>query len=225
MLNQIRRHNPKLFYKYFQRKKSHSSDVDPTTFFNHFKELSLNRNATTMTTENVRSDNSAVFDELDQEITQNEIETAISNLKRDKSHGTDLLINEYFIEFKQNLLPIVQNLCNRILQSGIFPKMWAKSVIVPVFKKGDSTDPNNYRGISLISCFCKLFTSILNNRLINWANENNVITDAQFGFQPNIGTAEAIFCLSSIISMSLRKKKRLYCCFIDFKKAFDTVER
>lgn len=63
--------------------------------------------------------------------------------------------------------------------------------------------------------------------LINWANAYNVITDAQFGFQPNIGTAEAIFCLSSIIHMSLRnkKKRRLYCGFIDFKKAFDTVER
>lgn len=63
--------------------------------------------------------------------------------------------------------------------------------------------------------------------LINWANAYNVITDAQFGFQPNIGTAEAIFCLSSIIHMSLRnkKKRRLYCGFIDFEKAFDTVER
>lgn len=72
-----------------------------------------------------------------------------------------------------------------------------------------------------VSFFGILFSSML----INWANAYNVITDAQFGFQPNIGTAEAIFCLSSIINMSLRNKKRLYCCFIDFKKAFDTVER
>ena len=54
---------------------------------------------------------------------------------------------------------------------------------------------------------------------------NDIITDAQFGFQPNRGTAEAIFCLSTIIDTTLRKKKRSYCCFIDFKKAFDTVDR
>lgn len=73
---------------------------------------------------------------------------------------------------------------------------------------------------------CRSFGILFSSMLINWANAYNVITDAQFGFQPNIGTAEAIFCLSSIIHMSLRNKiKRLYCCFIDFKKAFDTVER
>lgn len=104
------------------------------------------------------SNKSAVFDKIDQEITKNEIETAISNLQRDKNHWTDLLFNEYFIELKHNLLPIKHNLLNKILQSGIFPTMWAKSVIIPVFKKGDSTDPKfnmKYRGINLISWFFK----------------------------------------------------------------------
>lgn len=57
-----------------------------------------------------------------------------------------------------------------------------------------------------VSFFGILFSSML----INWANAYNVITDAQFGFQPNIGTAEAIFCLSSIIHMSLRNNKKDY---------------
>lgn len=65
-------------------------------------------------------------------------------------------------------------------------------------------DPNNYRGIS--HCFCKLFTSILNQRLITWSDNNNVITDAQFGFQLQRGTADAIFSLSTIFDMSLQKK-------------------
>lgn len=55
--------------------------------------------------------------------------------------------------------------------------MWVKLVIVLVFKKGDLIDLNNYRGISLISCFCKFFILILNNRFINWVNEYNVIID------------------------------------------------
>lgn len=68
-----------------------------------------------MVMENVRSDNLVVFDEFDQEIIEKEIEMVILNFKRDKSYGIDLLINEYFIEFKYNFFFIVYNLLNRIL--------------------------------------------------------------------------------------------------------------
>ena len=92
-----------------------------------------------------------------------------------------------------------------------------------VFKKGDHSDPNNYRGISLVSNV--LFTAILNNKLLSWSNTNDNITDFQFGFKPKCGTHDAIFTLHSIISSYLSKGKRLYCAFIDFKKAFDSVDR
>lgn len=98
-------------------------------------------------------------------------------------------------------------------------------IIVPIFKKGDNSDPNNYRGINLISNLSKLFTSILNSRLLNWSFDNNAITDAQFGFKPNYGTRDAIFALHSIITNTLSKGKRLYCAFIDFRKAFDSIDR
>ena len=111
------------------------------------------------------------------------------------------------------------------MHTGFFPTSWSSAVIVPVFKKGDTSDPNNYRGISLISCICKLFTSVLNKRLLTWSNDNEIITDAQFGFRPKSGTSEAIFALHYIISKTLCKKGRLYCCFVDYKKAFDSVNR
>ena len=106
-----------------------------------------------------------VFEELDREITEAEITTAIKNLKRKKSHGVDGLLNEYFIEFKDFLMPTLLRVFNGILQSGIFPTAWAVAVLVPIFKRGNPEDPNNYRGISLVSNFGKLFTSILNQRL------------------------------------------------------------
>ena len=123
-----------------------------------------------------------VFDELDMEITIKEISDAIDHLKRGKSHGLDYVLNEYFIEFKEIFLPQLCIIFNRILASGFFPTQWSDAVIIPVFKKGDPDDPKNYRGISLISCFCKLFTSILNPRLILLATSNDVITDVQFSF-------------------------------------------
>ncbi|VDI64700.1 Hypothetical predicted protein [Mytilus galloprovincialis] len=100
------------------------------------------------------------YDELDQIITQDEILKCISNLKRGKSHGIDGTFNELFIEFKDILLPFLEEIFNKILASGHFPKSWALAVLIPVFKKGDSSDSANYRGISVVSNLAKLFTSI-----------------------------------------------------------------
>ena len=97
--------------------------------------------------------------------------------------------------------------------------------LIPVHKKGEYSDPNNYRGISLISCIAKLFTTILNKRLLKWGAANDVLTDAQFGFRPGFGTIDAIFALEALICSTLSKGKRLYCCFVDYKRAFDTVDR
>ena len=107
----------------------------------------------------------------------------------------------------------------------VHQKAWSSGCIIPVFKKGDINDPNNYRGITVVSCLGKLFTSILCNRILDWNSKNDVITDAQFGFKPGFGTIDAIFVLQSLISRTLKRKKCLYCCFIDYRKAFDFVDR
>lgn len=71
----------------------------------------------------------------------------------------------------------------------------------------------------------KLFTSILNERVIKWNRNEDIITDVQFGFQAGRSTTDAIFALHSLITEKLNKNKRLYCCFIDYQKAFDTINR
>lgn len=71
----------------------------------------------------------------------------------------------------------------------------------------------------------KLFTSIINTRLLEWDQRYNIITDAQFGFKPGVGTIDAIFVLQNLISRTLKNKKRLYCCFVDYTKAFDLIDR
>ena len=109
--------------------------------------------------------------------------------------------------------------------SGIYPEAWVKGCVVPIFKKGNMEDPNNFRGITIISCLGKLFTSVLNARILDWDKEHCIITDAQFGFKPGFGTTDAIFVLQSLINRTLKNRKRLYCCFIDYKKAFDLIDR
>ena len=86
-------------------------------------------------------------------------------------------------------------------------------------------DPNNYRGITLLSCFAKLFTSILNARLKTWAEVSGNNSDAQFGFKSNHSTIDAALILKYLIDRQLMAKKKLYCAFIDLKKAFDSISR
>lgn len=103
-----------------------------------------------------------VFEELDCLIIEKEIVDVIKCLKKEKLYGIDLLINEYFIEFKDYFVLFILRLFNRILFFGFFFNMWVQCIIILVFKKGDVLDFNNYRGISFVSCFCKLFIFILN---------------------------------------------------------------
>lgn len=77
--------------------------------------------------------------------------------------------------------------------------------MVPVFKRGDPSDPNNFRGISLVSCLAKLFTNIINNRLIEWSKTYDTITDAQFGFRQGLSTVDALFALQSVITKNVVK--------------------
>ena len=92
-------------------------------------------------------------------------------------------------------------------------------------KKNDKKDVNNYRGITLVSCFSKIFTGVLNNRIANWIENNGILSDAQFGFRKNRSTTDAVFVLHSLIQYVLNRKTRLYCAFVDLKKAFDSVYR
>jgi hypothetical protein len=78
----------------------------------------------------------------------------------------------------------------------------------------------------LVSCLGKLFTSILNNRILDWDRKHNIITDAQFGFKPGNSTIDVIFVLQSLTNKTLKKRGgRLYCCLIDYRKAFDLIGR
>ena len=84
---------------------------------------------------------------------------------------------------------------------------------------------NNYRGITLISCLGKLFTSIINQRIINWSTVNDISTDAQYGFKAGHSTTDAIFSLQNLVNIYINNNRKTYCAFIDLIRAFDTVNR
>ena len=171
---------------------------------------------------------------LNSTFTESEILKALHKLKLGKSPGIDGILNEMLKYGSSSILTPLCSLFNVILRSGTFPNAWKKAFLVPVFKSGDTSDPSNYRGISINSCLAKLFTSVLNRRLINFLDSNGILSPFQSGFRAKRRTADNLFVLRSAIdkhvyaksqSSCSQNQKYLYCCFVDFQKAFDRVWR
>ena len=120
---------------------------------------------------------------------------------------------------------LYEQLFNTILRSGIYPNAWKINFITPIFKRGGGNDPSNYRGIALTSALAKLFTRILHNRLQCFLESNNILVEEQIGFRKGSRTADHVFTLKTIIDKIFKKKQYLYVCFVDFRKAFDVVNR
>ena len=99
-------------------------------------------------------------------------------------------------------------------------------MITPVHKKGSKTNPDNYRGISLMSCFAKYFLAILNQRLLKFVIVNKILSKSQLGFLPGNRTSDALLILHNLIDYYCHKnKKYIFGCFVDFSKAFDSIPR
>lgn len=162
---------------------------------------------------------------LNSNITTEEVLKAAKSLKNGKAGGPDGILNEMLkISFIYSTTAYV-NLFNTILKSGIYPELWRENYIKPIFKGGCFNDPSNYRGIALSSCFGKIFSKILSNRLDKFLIENDIICNEQIGFKKGCRTSDHILTLKCLIDKAFKVSKCLYVCFIDFKKAFDSVNR
>ena len=79
---------------------------------------------------------------------------------------------------------VLEIIFNKVFNSGIFPQLWSVGYISTVFKAGDVGDPNNYREITVYSCFVKFFTLIIHDRLTKYLNEHNIINTQQPNWLP-----------------------------------------
>ena len=149
-------------------------------------------------------------------ITALEIKKCIIKLKNNKAHGIDYILNEYLKGSSDLILPIYEKLFNTIFSTGIIPHSWLIGIIKPLYKnKGDTEDVNNYRGIT--SCLAKLFTAVINERLNSHLNSREIIGEEQAGFRKGYSTMDHVYTLKSSLDLYLSNKKRLYCCFVDYK--------
>ena len=159
-------------------------------------------------------------------ISEEEIIQAITKLKRGKAAGLDDISAEMLKLGGKRVHLYLTKLFNSIFDKGLYPSDWSKAIIVPIFKKGDPEKADNYRGVSLLSVISKCYTSILNQRLYTWLENEQKISENQAGFRKHYSTVDQIFTLHAAIQSCLCKRgKKLYVAFVDLKKAFDSVRR
>ena len=229
-LKNLRSSDPKAFWnmlnKYSGDKKETITMISSQVFQEHFEKLnqSVFDDNYDFNIDAVPFNNTLLNSNFDVE----EIKKAIKILKNNKSPSLfDNILNEY-LKYADNdcFLLIICKLFNVILESGVFPEVWTKGIILPIFKnKGDVNNPNNYRGITILSCFGKLFTNVLNNRLNTYLENHNLLCEEQAGFRKKYSTVDHIFSLKFLIDFYLGCNKKLFCAFVDYKKAFDSVNR
>ena len=114
---------------------------------------------------------------------------------------------------------------NVLFDRGRYPDSWTESIIVPLFKKGNQNDPNNYRGISLCAISSKLYSSIINNGLQEQIEQNNLTGECQAGFKKDYSTVDHMYTLMAMVQKQFALNRKLYVAFIDFEKAFDSISR
>ena len=134
-----------------------------------------------------------------------ELSKAMKKFSNNKAPGLDGVPIEFFKFLPQKWKEYLLSLYNLIMIKEEIPVEWSTIETVMLFKKGERSNPANYRGISLLNVMLKIFTQMLLNRIQDYS-ENNILPECQAGFRPGRGCADHIFTLSSIINLTIQKK-------------------
>ena len=229
-LIEIGQNDPKLFWSTINKmnnwgkmKTDPTDNITPQTWIRYFETLLNDKNAKSPVIDRGSSTFEPILDCI---ISIKELREALINHKGGKAPGPDEILGEYLKIFGQMFEYTLLKLVNLIFCEHIYPCKWALNFLKPIFKKGSTSDPDNFRGLAIGSAFAKLFSFILLKRLINFIDHKKLLSPKQIGFIKGKSTSDHIFFLQTIVEKVVKKcKKKLYAVFIDFKKAYDTVNR
>ena len=122
------------------------------------------------------------------------------------------------------ILPVLVHLINLSMEKGVFPKLLKTAKILPLYKGGTQMDISNWRPISILPVFSKVYEKVIHGRLYDHLTSLHALYDGQFGFRKGHSTSHAVQHLLENINLALEKGEYCISIFIDFKKAFDTVD-
>lgn len=195
----------------------------------HFEEL-LNEKGTEPETDEEAADELCMPDDdvtsgnvLTDLPTREEIAGQIRRLKNNKAPGEDEITAELLKYGGEELVKHVHALIALIWETEKMPSSWSMGTICPIFKKGDKLECRNYRGITLLAVTYKVLSSTINDRLKRVVEEN--IGEYQCGFRPGRGTTDQLFVVRQVMEKCYEHGIDLHMLFVDFKEAFDSVNR
>ena len=162
--------------------------------------------------------------QLNADITAAEVESALRRAKRGKATGHNGLSADLLKDAAPALLDEYVHLFNLML-AGDIPDALSMGLITAVHKTGDKCDMANYRSITVTPPLKKVFDSVLECRVTAWTEEHGLRAATQAGFRPDQRTSDQHYVLHTLQDKYCRGGGQLHCCFVDFRKAFDTVPR
>lgn len=153
-----------------------------------------------------------------------EVRSAIKKLKDGKAPGYDEIKTEAVKALADIICYPLSEAINVALNDGSYPNILKLSVITPIFKSGNYSDPNNYRPISVLPTFAKIFDAILYTRLYGFLiNKTKQISQNQFGFRKKSSTENAVIEIVENALSAIDNHQLVGGLFLDLSKAFDTI--
>ena len=154
-----------------------------------------------------------------------EIAEIIGHFENKSSTGLDGISPKVVKLFPESLIHCLAHIFNLSLSEGKFLSPFKKSKVIPVYKnKGEKSDMNNYRPISLLPVLSKILERIMHRRLYSFLDKKDSFFSKQFGFRPKHSTEQAATVLVDQVSDALNKNLKVATVFLDMSKAFDCVD-
>lgn len=153
-----------------------------------------------------------------------EVKLAIDSLKPAAATGYDSISSKFIKKFSNKIAPIFVKFINISFENFSFPNSLKTAIVTPIFKSGITTNTSNYRPISVLSAFSKIFEIIIKQRLNYFMMMNDFLSKEQYGFEKNSNTSAACLSLTHFISKNMDEGNYVACVFLDFQKAFDSVD-
>lgn len=156
------------------------------------------------------------------DIALTDIDNALSKMVNKSSVGPDKIPSIFLKNCSSSILQPLRILFCQSLNQGCMPGIWKKSFITPVFKSGNRHDVQNYRPISIICCIAKLFEAIIVDKLTK--HLITTVTTHQHGFVKSRSATTNLILYSDYISDALANSRQVDSIYLDFAKAFDSVD-
>ena len=161
--------------------------------------------------------------DIEMKITYKEVEELVKSINISKSSGIEGVNAKVLKDVLTVMVSQLQAIFQNSVDQGIFPKEWATSTVIPIPKSGTLSDIGNWRPINLLPVPGRLLEKLVHKHIMHHLEVNDLLTKAQFGFRPGLWTADAIFEFLKYIFEKLEMDEKVTVCFVDDKKAFDSV--